>query len=277
MDAKVTAEITGKVTEVNKTDEYDNYGQEKPFIVIVESDNLRIKGTINEMNRGNLTEGQRVTILSRVDDNVWSGVVSMIDWSAAEKPNDGGYYYPVDEMSTSSKYPFYIDVDDPEGLIIGQHVFIELAGGESSDNAIRIPAYFINDADTDPWVWVSNSRDKLEKRNITLGEFNEDMFEYVIESGLTADDYIAFPQEGLKNGMRTTKTQEPDEFDPGMQDGEGFYPEEGGEFYPEDGAVFPEGGFDEAYEEFSEDEFPSAEYNGATVTDGEGEAEGTDA
>lgn len=262
VDAKVTSEINGKVTEVNKLDEYDNLGQEKPFIVIVESDNLRIKGTINEMNHGSLTEGQRVAIHSRVDDSIWYGVVAMIDWSATENNNNPGYYYPTDEMSTSSKYPFYIDVDNPEGLMIGQHVYIELAGNEINDDAIRIPAYFINDTETDPWVWVSNKHDKLEKRQISLGDFNEELFEYIVENGLSAEDYIAFPQEGLKSGMRTTKTQEPEENNSDMQDNGAFLPGENSESYYEDETAMSDDNFEDS---------PEAIYEGAAITGGEEE------
>ena len=260
VDAKVTAEINGKVTEVNKLDEYDNLGQEKPFIVIVESDNLRIKGTINEMNHGSLIEGQRVAIRSRVDDSIWYGVVAMIDWSTTENNNNSGYYYPTDEMSTSSKYPFYVDLDNPEGLMIGQHVYIELAGNEIKDDAIRIPAYFINDTETDPWVWVSNKHDKLEKRKISLGDFNEDSFEYIVENGLSTEDYIAFPQEGLKSGMRTTKTQEPEEYDSAMQDNEVFFPSENSETYFEDESVIIGDNYEDS---------PEVIYEGASITGGD--------
>ena len=260
VDAKVTAEINGKVTEVNKLDEYDNLGQEKPFIVIVESDNLRIKGTINEMNHGSLIEGQRVAIRSRVDDSIWYGVVAMIDWSTTENNNNSGYYYPTDEMSTSSKYPFYVDLDNPEGLMIGQHVYIELAGNEIKDDAIRIPAYFINDTETDPWVWISNKHDKLEKRKISLGDFNEDSFEYIVENGLSTEDYIAFPQEGLKSGMRTTKTQEPEEYDSAMQDNEVFFPSENSETYFEDESVIIGDNYEDS---------PEVIYEGASITGGD--------
>lgn len=249
VDATVKAEITGKVTEINNTDEYNEFGEQKPFITIVESGNLRIKGTINEMNRGSLSEGQDVIIRSRTDDTVWTGTVTTIDWSATEKPNQGGYY-GYDEMSSSSKYPFYVAVDDSDGLIIGQHVYIELGGDTDRTEGIRIPAYFINDAESSPWVWASSGRDKLEKRNITLGEFDEEMQEYIVESGLTLDDYIAFPQEGLKSGMPTTKI-DTSEQDPGM------YPEGESEFFPENEGEFGE------FEEFVPDELEGGE----TVTD----------
>ena len=47
------------------------------------------------------------------------------------------------------------------------------------------------------YVWAVNGRNKLEKRPVKLGEYDEAMGAYEILSGLTEDDYIAFPMEGL--------------------------------------------------------------------------------
>lgn len=54
-------------------------------------------------------------------------------------------------------------------------------------------------------MWADNGKGKLEKRKIELGEYDEELGEYKIKSGLKAEDYIAWPQEGLEEGMKTTK------------------------------------------------------------------------
>ena len=62
--------------------------------------------------------------------------------------------------------------------------------------------YFIVDADTDsPYVWVAGSGNKLEKRDVVLGQYDENLAEYEIADGLTEKDRIAFPTEELKEGM----------------------------------------------------------------------------
>ena len=72
----------------------------------------------------------------------------------------------------SSKYPFYVTLEgDGEGLLMGQHVYIEPDYGQEDtqdENLINLPSYFINDAEGKPWVWAQNSKGKLEKRSITL-------------------------------------------------------------------------------------------------------------
>lgn len=58
------------------------------------------------------------------------------------------------------------------------------------------------DADTDsPYVWVAGSGNKLEKRDVVLGQYDENLAEYEIADGLTEKDRIAFPTEELKEGM----------------------------------------------------------------------------
>ena len=57
------------------------------------------------------------------------------------------------------------------------------------------------DADSNPFVWAQDSRGRLEKRSVTLGEYDEMMDTYVVENGLTPEDYIAFPDESLAVGM----------------------------------------------------------------------------
>ena len=258
VDTQVKSEIDGRVTAVNTSGETAEDGSEKPFITIVEVGNLRIKGTINEMNRGALNEGDEVTIRSRTDETqTWRGKIHSIDWENAEKSNPSGGYYMdggSDEMTTSSRYPFYITVEDPEGLIIGQHVYIEPGEDAGSwEDRLTIPAYFVNDAEESPWVWAVNGKDRLEKREVVLGDYDELMGEYVVVSGLTLDDYVAFPDETLKAGMKAEKTdgyvpmEGEDGFDGALigEDGafeEGEYPFEEGEGLMDDGFAVENGG-----------------------------------
>ena len=112
-------------------------------------------------------------------------------------------------MSSSSKYPFYIELQGEEGLMLGQHVYIEPDLGQTTQAGLQLPELYINDADTDaPWVWAANDKDKLEKRTVTLGAYDEALGSYEILDGLTLDDYIAAPEEGLKEGRKVVRYDE---------------------------------------------------------------------
>lgn len=198
---EVKSPINGVVQSINANGGTDDYGNELPYMTIVEIGAYKIKGYVNESNASVLAEGTPVTIHSRVDDTTWQGTVSNIDWSNAVKQQNS--YYDEDDTVSSSKYAFYVELSEDDGLMMGQHVYLEMNYGEEAENAsgLQLPTYYLNDTDTEPWVWAQGKNQKLEKREVVLGEYLEDLDMYVIEDGLDATDYIAFPDETLQTGM----------------------------------------------------------------------------
>ena len=224
----VTAPVDGEIKSLNPDGGTDNSGNALPFMTIVETGGFRIKGYVNENNASVLTQGTQVVIRSRVSDQTWKGSISSIDWNNAQQSRSD---YGDSDTAMSSKYPFYVTLEgDGEGLLMGQHVYIEPDYGQEDtqdESLINLPSYFINDAEGKPWVWAQNSKGKLEKRSITLGEYNTETDTYPVTDGLTAEDYIAYPDDSLKAGM-TCITYDDATFDPSASGGE-VYPEGGGE------------------------------------------------
>lgn len=198
---EVKSPVNGIVQSINENGETDNYGNPLPYITIVETGAYKIKGYVNESNAAALAEGMSVLVHSRVDDSTWKGTVSNVDWSNPVKQEN--MYYAEDDTVSSSKYAFYVELEEDENLMMGQHVYLEMNYGEETESAfeVQLPAYYLNDADSDPWVWAQGKNNKLEKREVVLGEYMEDMETYVIEDGLDAEDYIAFPDDMLTEGM----------------------------------------------------------------------------
>ena len=121
--------------------------------------------------------------------------------------NDSNNYYMAGDATTqSNSYPFYVNLDSSEGLMLGQHVYVEVDYGQEEKKAgIWLDESFICDIDSDPYVWVDNGKGKLEQRKVTLGQHDEEMFQYEIADGLTEENLITYPEEGLKEGMATAK------------------------------------------------------------------------
>ena len=200
-NASVKAPAAGKIQSINENGGWDDMGNELPFITIVQTDGYRVKGYVNEANAYSLIEGMPVIIRSRVNDSTWSGSISMVDF---ENPAQNQNYYGDDDTQTSSKYPFYVELSDGEGLMLGQHVYIEPDFGqdEAADpNQINLPSYYVADIDSKPFVWAQDNHGKLEKRSVTLGDYNAELDTYAVIDGLSAIDYIAFPDESLSEGM----------------------------------------------------------------------------
>ncbi|MDY2719525.1 MAG: HlyD family efflux transporter periplasmic adaptor subunit [Candidatus Faecousia sp.] len=253
-NAEVKSPVDGTVQSVNETGATDNNGNPLPFMTVAQTGDLRVKGALNEQNRASLSEGMAVIIRSRTDESVtWTGTITAIDWENPVEDNSNGYYYmdygSSDEMTTSTSWPFYVTLDSDDGLLLGQHVYIEPDFGTQEAQQMYLPAAFILDADSDPYVWVANDKDKLEKRSLTLGEYDADLDSYPVLDGLAPEDYIAFPDETCKTGVAVTRYDESYFGGDGMEGDEYggeeeyyFDGEEGGDFaYGEDPGVYDSG------------------------------------
>ncbi|GEM_PF-172419 len=216
-NAEVTAPIDGLVQSINDenssdSDDYDTSSSSNAYIVLMEIGNYRVKGVINEMSGMSMAgmEGSTVIIRSRVDSaQTWTGTMGKIDTDNPDKSSSGESYYgeESDEMSTTSKYPFYVNLENSDGLMMGQHVFIELDEGQlEKREGIWLSSEFV-DAENSV-VWAANDKDKLEKRTVKLGEHDEDLDEYQIVEGLAATDYVAVIDEDLTEGAPVTRYDE---------------------------------------------------------------------
>ncbi|MGN0435505.1 MAG: efflux RND transporter periplasmic adaptor subunit [Wujia sp.] len=238
----VYSPMDGTIKEVNNSDGGDeNYGYEdyyggygdgssgNAFISIIAMGDYRIKGTVNELNVYSLYEGQAVIVRSRLDSSIiWNGTISLIDTEHTQ--SDNNYYYYGGE--SVSKYSFYVDLESTENLMMGQHVYIEPDYGYSqSKEGMWLYDYYIFNEGNDFYVWAEDEDGYIEKRLISVGEYDEEMFSYEILSGLDNDDYIAFPEDRIKEGMKATHNYE-DVMDQMGDDDYGDYYEE--DYYEED-------------------------------------------
>ena len=209
-NATVTSPIAGRVQSISEGST-DYYGESTAYITIQQHGSYRIKGVLGELQRGGIMEGDRLKVLSRTDDSVsWMGTVTLVDYENPTQGGDYDRYYGMssDEMTAASKYPFYVELDDTTGLLLGQHVYMEVDTGEGPSGGLSISSAFIcYEEDGSAYVWAEK-RGKLEKRPVELGDFNEMMGTQEILSGLSVVDYIAFPDGELcQEGAPTTRDQ----------------------------------------------------------------------
>ncbi len=213
-NAAVVAPVSGRIQSINENG-YDNYGNPLPYIAIQQTGAFRIKGILGELQQSALMEGTRIRVISRTDEStVWYGTIAMIDYESPSQGSQYDMYYgmPSDEMTSASHYPFYVELESTDGLLLGQHVYMEVDTGDNAFTGISLGSYFIcYEDDGSTYVWAE-SRNKLEKRTVTLGEYNSMTDTYQILSGLDEEDYIAFPDPELcREGVPTTRSAEVDQ------------------------------------------------------------------
>ena len=202
-NAVVRSPIKGTVRSVNESG--------SPSITIQQAGAFRVKGMLGELSlNAGIMEGVGVTILSRTDPTAsWTGMVSLVDYNNASSNEQDDMLGGGNEMSTASSYPFYITLDDTDGLLLGQHVYIQVSAGAVSDDLLRIPEHYVMDVvmDEETWlttgtVWgVDMETRKLIKVPVTLGEYDPTYGTYVILEGITAESYLADPNDaGVREG-----------------------------------------------------------------------------
>ena len=194
--------MAGTVKKINDNQSADQ--TDSAFMTIISTGDYRVKGTIDEQSYyySGLSEGMSVIIRSRVDaTKTWLGTISKVDTENAQQDNSNSGYSEDESSETASKYNFYIQLASSEDMLLGQHVFIEPDYGQSEvKEGIWIDESYIVQDDGDAYVWVMNGKNKLEKRTVKLGDYDEQLCLYEIKSGLSEDDYIVWASDDLYEG-----------------------------------------------------------------------------
>lgn len=210
-DATVTSELDGVVQKINDTSDnsssYYGSSDSNAYITILSAGDYRIKGSVNEQNLQDLQDlynmGATIIVHSRVDDSkTWTGTISEIKTDKAEENDNNSYYYSSYGNADSSSYAFYVELENSDDLILGQHVYMEEdTGDEDQKDGLWLEDYYImQEDDGKAYVWMADSNNQLTKHEVTLGDYDEDEMKYEITDGLTQDDYITVPQDGIQEG-----------------------------------------------------------------------------
>ena len=200
---EVSSKLDGVVTSINNGNpDYEVDARNNAFITVVKVGDFRIKAEVNEMNINDLMESAPVIVTSRVDKSIsWRGTIELIDRERPDMNEDGS-------MGGSTSYPFYVTLEDCDGLMLGQHVYVEVDRGQNDPverEGIWISNSYIVDIDTDtPYVYADNGSGKLMKKALTLGERDDTLLQSQVVAGLTLTDRIALPIGSVKEGLPTT-------------------------------------------------------------------------
>ena len=215
--------MAGLVKKINNDNSsVDDAGQSDAFMTIISTGDYRVKGKIDEQTYYNsgLAEGMSVIVRSRVDDEkTWLGTISKIDTDNPQTTSNNNGMVSSDSQNSESatNYFFYLQLADASDMLLGQHVFVEPDYGQSEKKeGIWLDESYIVNADDDPYVWVKNDKDKLEKRTVGLGDHDDALMMYEIKSGLSEDDYIVWASDDLYEGEKAGTW---DDYDPSSDEG----------------------------------------------------------
>lgn len=243
---------TGETSEESSDDEYYESDSDSsasssskyPFYVTLESaeDLMLGQHVLIELDEGQTEEKEGIWLFS-------SYIVREGQENGLDMLPEGEEYLDSTEFWDSTEYLAPPEISDlmetTESL-----ESTELSEGES-------PAY----------VWADNGNGRLEKRTVELGEYDAVLDEYEILSGLSEDDLIAWPMEGLYEGVRTVTDMDEVDYSSGL-----YNQEMGTEMWPEGSEMdmLPEEDFmDDNYDYDMEDDadFESDDSDGDMTAD----------
>ena len=233
VDVKST--VAGTVRKIDSSNEV--------YITIQQAGAYQIRGSLNELNlTSGIQAGASVVVVSRVDpDRTWSGTVTSVDFNNTQQNNYDEMYGYGDMLTNSTGYPFYVTLDSTEGLLLGQHVYVRVAGlNETASSRILMPENYLMGVRYDEKtlitsadLWRVDAEGKLQKQEVVLGEYIMENGCYVILDGLGLDDYVADPTnpdcvEGALTDVRSSADFEEEQTEPSQQTEE-TVPETSGE------------------------------------------------
>ena len=134
-------------------------------------------------------------------------IVDVIDTEKPENSSQSEMYSGSDSSARATKYPFYVTLETSDGLMLGQHVYIEPGTGVNTEGLHLMTAYIVDADGKEPYVWVANKKDRLEKRNVKLGAYDEEQDTWEITEGLKETDYIVWPDGECKEGAAVQKNE----------------------------------------------------------------------
>ena len=197
-DGSIRATLDGVV--VGLLTEEDARQNKLPMLKVSGGGGFYVRGSVSELEKDKLKPGQEVSINDWNTGMMYTGTVESIGdfpiqdegWNGMGNPN-------------ASYYPFRVFIDGTADLQEGSYVSVTYSAAEA-ENGIYLENPFLRTDDGEPYVYVRGKNGKLEKRTVTTGKSLWGSYTE-IRSGLTADDYVAFPYgKTVKPGAATQES-----------------------------------------------------------------------
>ena len=197
-DGSIRATLDGVV--VGLLTEEEARQNKLPMLKVSGGGGFYVRGSVSELEKDKLKPGQEVSVNDWNTGMMYTGTVESIGdfpiqdegWNGMGNPN-------------ASYYPFRVFIDGTADLQEGSYVSVTYSAAEA-ESGIYLENPFLRTDDGEPYVYVRGKNGKLEKRTVTTGKSLWGSYTE-IRSGLTADDYVAFPYgKTVKPGAATVES-----------------------------------------------------------------------
>ena len=197
-DGSIRATLDGMV--VGLLTEEEARQNKLPMLKVSGGGGFYVRGSVSELEKDKLKPGQEVSVNDWNTGMMYTGTVESIGdfpiqdegWNGMGNPN-------------ASYYPFRVFIDGTADLQEGSYVSVTYSAAEA-ESGIYLENPFLRTDDGEPYVYVRGKNGRLEERTVTTGKSLWGSYTE-IRSGLTADDYVAFPYgKNVKPGAATVES-----------------------------------------------------------------------
>lgn len=199
----VTSDVDGYVVSVLEPEEAMMNGE--PVVKVSGGGGFTIQGTVSELKLESIHIGDPVQIECWMSGTYCEGTITAIgDYPAT---NQYGWY--GDGNPNVSYYPFTVTIDGSENLQAGEYAQITYSTNGAEEDPFYMQCAFLRNENGIYYAFVENEEGKLEKRRLEVGQLIYNGEAIRVYSGLTKQDYVAFPYgSGLKEGAPTVQTSD---------------------------------------------------------------------
>lgn len=207
--ATVKAKISGTVTTAYSKGTLPTDGS--AAIIVKAADGMYVKTSISEMDLDSVKVGGTINCTSSDTGEEYTAEIKEIsDFPTGDASNDGGTSNP-----NSSYYPVVAFIKDADGLSPGGSVEVSYSSksmGTVDAGAVYIQKAYVRTEDKKNYVYIKDKKTKrLKKQYVKVGKTVSGQY-MEIKSGLTEDDYIAFPYgKNLREGVKTKVSEDDSE------------------------------------------------------------------
>ena len=177
----------------------------QPFLVVTGAEQYYVTGVLGEGLLGSVQPGDTVTATCWENGMTYSAqVVSISDYPL----EDGANYYYGTGNPNSSSYEFVAVLgaeNDTSTLRNGMYVDLTLSvqEGVEADGGLYLDKAYLREDEGGSYVMKVSRENRLEKTYVSTGKTIYSGSYVEIRSGLTTEDYIAFPYgTDVKDGVR---------------------------------------------------------------------------
>ena len=182
----VKATISGVVKKVGNAENPSNDGS--AFIQVSGNEGLYVRGYLSETYLDQVKVGDELNVTS------WSSGAFAAATVTEISPYPTTSYMSYSE-TPASFYPFTAVIPEGgEGFENGDWIEIAITVGNDVENGngLYVSKEFIREENGQKFVYIRDENDKLKKQNVVTGKLLWGSY-YEVKSGLSEEDYIAFP------------------------------------------------------------------------------------